>query len=57
MWTHLHPELLQIEADTLDEAFKRAIYTHFASTSSPPQTVELHNLPLLRERIRQVVAN
>ena len=51
-WHHCIPELMNDESDVMDEDFKAGLIHFLANTESLPQTINVRNLPLIKERIR-----
>lgn len=51
-WHHCIPELMNEEIDVMDEEFKSGIVNFMKSADTPPQVINIKNLPLLAERVQ-----
>jgi hypothetical protein len=51
-WLHCMPELIDEEVDSMDEEFKLGLIDFLKSADSPPQVINIKNLPMLAERIQ-----
>ena len=51
-WHHCIPELMNDEIDVMDDEFKSGIVNFMKSEDTPPQVINIKNLPLLAERVQ-----
>lgn len=55
MWHHYIPELIQVEADAMDEGFKDGIVKYLGSFDSEKRIIEIKNLPVLAQCVQSTV--
>ena len=55
MWHHYIPELVKVEAEAMDDDFKKVILKYLNSFDAEKQVVAIKNLPILEKRVQGTV--
>jgi hypothetical protein len=55
VWHHYMPELSKIEAENLDETFRRGLVTYLENPATSDKVFSVRNLPQLGERVQEFV--
>jgi len=55
IWHHYMPQLSKIEAETLDETFRRGLITYLKNPETSDKAFSVRNVPQLGERVQEFV--